>query len=631
MIDLLLLLLVSYAFAESASVPTASMLPSSFYLSLRSRNTSGLLWQHHDYGVDWDYACDDDCDANCVDHFDQSDMHGQLRMDCRIRQTIAYVIVNHQANTTRTSTSYLELPHYTPPPTNAAGTRLAVHAVAEAVDGVWSTFERTITYPTVYTQYHPGYTYWGAIPTTAADGQSVCSWAPYDDDTPQTDSSYFADVEVGDGVGGTTTEVSPTKARGAFVSFTSVNPFGPEGTANASDPGGVFYSLSHNWKKIYGAPPGITESAMRQCSFTQAPGWRPEASEGAAPEVYYTASYLIATSTIHEDTTSSAAAASTLVGGIVGAITASGPATSSQSASAAAAKVAGSSTQSVGQGSQSTAAAAAATAATASSPPPPSSSAQTVFQGVTVSQNSQSQIVVNSQTVTGSAVTIGSGASTTVVQVQTSNGATQLIAGGTTTTLPPASSAGGISPGTAITVGGQTFSANSASQLVVGSQTLASGSSITIGTGASTTVVALQTGTNGQAQLVVGNQTTDLAASTTSHFATIAAGATISRNAQSEIIINGQTLKPGVTVTIGNGTAQTTIGMQTSRGNTALIVDGKSTTLGQNATTAKSSASSDGLGGAIITGLGGAVSPTTAGAAKGTQSSAAAPGSGSSS
>ncbi|KAK8239021.1 hypothetical protein HDK77DRAFT_428199 [Phyllosticta capitalensis] len=547
MIDLLLLLLVSYAFA------------------------GGLLWQHHDYDVDWDYACDDDCDANCVDHFAQSDMRGQLLMDCPIRPRI----------------------------------RLG----------------QTHIYDHGYTSY----TYWGAIPTTAADGQSVCSWAPYNDDTTQTGRAYGVGAGVDDST--TTTEVGPTKARGAYVSFTSVYPFGPEGTANASDPGGIYYHLATRWTKVYGAPPGITEGAMRRCSFAQAPGWPAEVTEGMAQEYYRTASFLIATSTLHEDTTSSAAAASTLVGGIVGAITASGPATSSQSASAAAAMVTGSSTQSVGQGSQSTVAA----AATASSPSS-SSSAQTVFQGVTVSQNSQSQIVVNSQTVTGSAVTIGSGASTTVVQVQTSNGATQLIAGGTTTTLPTASSAGGISPGTAITVGGQTFSANSASQLVVGSQTLASGSSITIGTGASTTVVALQTGTNGQAQLVVGNQTTDLAASTTSHFATVAAGATISRNAQSEIIINGQTLKPGVTVTIGNGTAQTTIGMQTSRGNTALIVDGKSTTLGQNATTtAVSSSSSDGLGGAILTGLGGAVSPTTAGAAKGTQSSAAAPGSGSSS
>lgn len=126
-------------------------------------------------------------------------------------------------------------------------------------------------------------------------------------------------------------------------------------------------------------------------------------------------------------------------------------------------------------------------------------------------------------------------------------------------------------------IGGVTVSDNSESKLVVGSQTLEPGSSIVVGTGASTTPVAIHT-EKGTTRIVVGTTTAIVptpapiqpkkparqsagdAATTTSSkrtsIVTIPAG-TIAYNSKTQIIVNGHTLTPSSTLTLGTGTKAT--------------------------------------------------------------------------
>ncbi|KAK8177713.1 hypothetical protein IWX90DRAFT_27719 [Phyllosticta citrichinensis] len=74
-----------------------------------------------------------------------------------ITRGVAYVIVNNLTNTTRTSTSYYELPSgHELPPTNSAGTQIHEVTVSQPIDGTWKTFATNITYPSIYTQYPSG-------------------------------------------------------------------------------------------------------------------------------------------------------------------------------------------------------------------------------------------------------------------------------------------------------------------------------------------------------------------------------------------------------------------------------------------------------------------------------------------
>jgi len=77
--------------------------------------------------------------------------------------------------------------------------------------------------------------------------------------------------------------------------------------------------------------------------------------------------------------------------------------------------------------------------------------------------------------------------------------------------------------------------------------------------------------------------------------------ATTEAGGSSVYIIGGQTLTVGSTITIGSGTAATTIALVTSSGNTEVVVNGHTETLPPP----KTITTSQGIGNAIISGIGG--------------------------
>lgn len=130
--------------------------------------------------------------------------------------------------------------------------------------------------------------------------------------------------------------------------------------------------------------------------------------------------------------------------------------------------------------------------------------------------------------------TIVSGSSTTIVtfettvsaMLQTGGGITQITADSqmstparsvplrssaqTTLVESGSSSAYGSTVELPLTFGGVTISSNTQSQLVIGGQTVAPGRPVTVGSSASTTVVAVSTNSAGQSVVVVGTASTTL-------------------------------------------------------------------------------------------------------------------------
>ena len=83
--------------------------------------------------------------------------------------------MNKKTNTTRTSTSYYELPAgFTPPPTNQDGTHTSVVPI-ETELGKTTNFE--VAYPTEILMSRQYYFWSGILPTIDAMGQSICSTA----------------------------------------------------------------------------------------------------------------------------------------------------------------------------------------------------------------------------------------------------------------------------------------------------------------------------------------------------------------------------------------------------------------------------------------------------------------------
>ncbi|EOD51278.1 putative phytanoyl- dioxygenase protein [Neofusicoccum parvum UCRNP2] len=196
--------------------------------------------------------------------------------------------------------------------------------------------------------------------------------------------------------------------------------------------------------------------------------------------------------------------------------------------------------------------------------------------GITVSQNSDTQLVVGSQTLeAGSTIVVGTGSSTTAVALETDGSSTHIVVGTATAAVPEATGSAEAAP-SPIEVGGVTASQNAASEIVVGTQTLAPGSSIIVGSGSSTTAVALQT-TDGTTQLVVGSSTAVVPAAAPASTASAPAplevdGVTVSQNTASQLVVGSQTLAPGSTITIGSGSSTTAIALHTASGSTQLVV-----------------------------------------------------------
>ena len=119
----------------------------------------------------------------------------------------------------------------------------------------------------------------------------------------------------------------------------------------------------------------------------------------------------------------------------------------------------------------------------------------------------QSHYIVSGQTLLrGSSVTLGSGASATVLMLYISSGVTALVYGPRTSIL---SSPSNTTP-QPLTIGTETITPNPQSQYIISGQTLSPGSSIILGSGASTTVLALHT-SSGKTAFIYGTSTSLLA------------------------------------------------------------------------------------------------------------------------
>ncbi|CAF9920003.1 MAG: hypothetical protein ALECFALPRED_001402 [Alectoria fallacina] len=180
--------------------------------------------------------------------------------------------------------------------------------------------------------------------------------------------------------------------------------------------------------------------------------------------------------------------------------------------------------------------------------PPASAPAPIIINSETITPNAQSQYIVSGQTLApGSSITLGSGTSTTVLALQTSSGSTAVVFGPSTSLVP---SAAGTEP-VALTIGSQTITPNAESQYLVSGSTLAAGSTITLGSGSSTTVLALQT-SGSQIALVYAPSTSVLTptpAAATPPAITIGSE-TITANSQTQYVIGSQTLTAGGVVTV---------------------------------------------------------------------------------
>ncbi|ORY19594.1 hypothetical protein BCR34DRAFT_552523 [Clohesyomyces aquaticus] len=247
---------------------------------------------------------------------------------------------------------------------------------------------------------------------------------------------------------------------------------------------------------------------------------------------------------------------------------------------------------------------------------------------------SGSVVVIGTQTVApGQAITVGGTTSTlpngqtTVIggtQVFLVPGATQIIVGGSSTIdLPPAQPTLG-SPGApfVFTFDGSTITANSASQIVIGSQTLAPGGAITIGGTTSTlpngvvTVVGATTISlaPGASQIAVGGTTVLLntgSLQTSGPLVITLDGTTLTANYLTQFVFGSSTLSVGGSALTISGT--TYILTTNAQGSTVLIAGtaGASSLSPASAATTGLSGQSGSLGGSS-NGGGGSGAPTAA-------------------
>lgn len=133
---------------------------------------------------------------------------------------------------------------------------------------------------------------------------------------------------------------------------------------------------------------------------------------------------------------------------------------------------------------------------------PTAAPAVLTLAGQTITANSASNFIIGSQTLTpGSVITV----SGTLISLAASG--TYIVAG--TSTIPLLPATGTSAPAEAFTFAGQTFTADSASDFVIGGQTLKPGSAITvlgmpISLAATPTDVVIGTSTQGLASLIMG-------------------------------------------------------------------------------------------------------------------------------
>ncbi|KAB2569000.1 hypothetical protein DBV05_g12326 [Lasiodiplodia theobromae] len=171
--------------------------------------------------------------------------------------------------------------------------------------GNWSTFVTTIAYPSRWTKYSSGYTWWGQVPTTDSSGASVCSWAPY----YFTAHSTYVTTSARKASTGLYTDWS-TVTSGAYVTYLTVRPIGEETQQiDPKDPGGLDWEFDVGVRNVEkpGVPPPYDEQSVPQyCSMgvlPLPPGQTHTTLAGNAPaEALMSVQYLTFTSTLHEDT-----------------------------------------------------------------------------------------------------------------------------------------------------------------------------------------------------------------------------------------------------------------------------------------------------------------------------------------
>ncbi|TKA77547.1 hypothetical protein B0A49_02774 [Cryomyces minteri] len=196
---------------------------------------------------------------------------------------------------------------------------------------------------------------------------------------------------------------------------------------------------------------------------------------------------------------------------------------------------------------------------------------------------SQSKYVVGEQTIAvGTTVTLGAGVSTTVVALQTNSfGQTEVMIGSSILALPTATALATSAGSPALTVGGQTLTANHQNAYVVSDSTLGVGKTVILGSGASTTAVGMQTNSVGSTEIVVGSSTSLLSASTATLVPPpiVVGTRTIAANAQSRYTVAGHTLAVGFPITIGSGASTTIVVLQTNSAGATEVLVGSSTSV----------------------------------------------------
>ncbi|KAF9640015.1 hypothetical protein BFW01_g11821 [Lasiodiplodia theobromae] len=258
------------------------------------------------------------CTANCTYQSEAAGAYGWTKRTSwagttSVEYAIEYLIVNNRTNTTRTSTSYFTLPAgITALPTNAAGTRTRNITVSlpTGAAGNWTTFVTTIAYPSRYTRYTSGYTWWGEVPTTTDGGASICSWAPYYFSGTRTYTTTTYNFASSTSAAGLFTDFA-TAASGAFVPFVTLQPFSSEDASQAvdpDDPHGIDWEFDLEIPREYvaGVPAPYDADAVPQLCETGLvplpPGQGHQTSMTAPVGVLSSVQYLTLTSTLHEDT-----------------------------------------------------------------------------------------------------------------------------------------------------------------------------------------------------------------------------------------------------------------------------------------------------------------------------------------
>lgn len=245
--------------------------------------------------------------------------------------------------------------------------------------------------------------------------------------------------------------------------------------------------------------------------------------------------------------------------------------------------------------------------------------APVIVNGQTFAPGPSSEYVVAGQTLSlGSSITIGSGSATTLVALSTdSQGRTVAVVGSSISVLPDDSGAPTATPAPLV-VDGQTFTLGPSSEYVDGSRTLALGSSIRLGSGSATTVVALTTDTKGETVAVIGSSTSVLVAAATTPAPLVLDGQTFTLGPSSDYVDGSQTLALGSSIILGSGTATTLVALTTDNQGRTVVVEGSSTSVvGQVSVTGKASATATSAAATVVSkGTASASAPNTGDAAR---------------